>query len=143
MQTGQHHKYIDRSIKMNTFQSSELFGAFLIFVVVFILLVLLDLCYQHWNSRVVENPINERNCTFRFKVKKVIARILLKLGKRKAICDDRVDRIQVFSDDDPMVRAAQTIWKNDCIYEVIHIKFLCNSQSMLYFLTQVHQASKL
>lgn len=96
---------------MNTFQSSELFGAFLVFVAVFILLVLLDLCYQYWNSSDVEKPISERSHTLRFRVKKVIARILLKLGRRKAMNADKVDQIQVFSDDDPMVRAAWTRWR--------------------------------
>lgn len=91
---------------MNTFQSSELFGAFLVFVAVFILLVLIDLFYQHWHSSDVEKPIKERRQTFCFKVKKVIARVLLRLGRRKVVHDDNVDQLQTFSDDDPMVRAA-------------------------------------
>lgn len=92
---------------MNTFQSSELFGAFLVFVAVFVVILLLDLCYHHWSSHDVERPTNERHRTFRFRVKKLIAGILLKLGKRKAIPVDKVDKLQVFSDKDPMVSTAQ------------------------------------
>ena len=62
---------------MHTFQSSELFGAFLVFVAVFIIILLLDLCYQNQSIRDAEN---QRHHTFRFQVKKIVARILLNIA---------------------------------------------------------------
>lgn len=100
---------------MNTFQSSELFGAFLVFVAVFIVILLLDLCYEHWSSHDVVRAVNERHHTFRFKVKKLIARILLKLGKRKAIPNDAVDKLQVFSVEDPMVSHCACEIRSECV----------------------------
>lgn len=89
---------------MNTFQSSELFGAFLVFVALFVIIVLLDLFYQQCMSYDVEKPFYGKHHTLRFQVKRMLARLLLKLGKRKPMPDNVVDQLQVFSDADKMVR---------------------------------------
>lgn len=105
METGQYYNYIDRQNRiMNTFQSSELFGAFLVFVAVFIIIVLLDALYHQCISYDAEKPICGKQHTFRFQIKRIFARLLLKLGRRKPIPDGIVDKLQVFSDTDEMVR---------------------------------------
>lgn len=89
---------------MITFQSDELFNAFLLFVIVFIIISLVDLFYHQYDSRDVEKSAYARDYTFRFHLKKVLARLLMQLGRRKAIPAHVVDKLQVLSDADPMVR---------------------------------------
>lgn len=88
---------------MNKFiQSSEMFGAFCVFVALFIILVLLDYFYNSWKSHDSEKPTYGHHHSLRFFVKRLIARLLLKLGKRREIPD--IDKVQDFSDADTMVR---------------------------------------
>ncbi|XP_031628464.1 uncharacterized protein LOC116344172 [Contarinia nasturtii] len=87
---------------MITFQSEELFGAFLVFVVVFIIILLLDLFYRQYYSRDVEKTVYVKHYTVRFHLKKLLARLLLKLNRREATPDNVVDKLQIFSDTDPM-----------------------------------------
>lgn len=89
---------------MNTFQSTELFGAFLVFVAVFITIVLLDLWYQQCCSNDTAKPIYGKHHNLRFQVKKIMAYLFLKLGKRKEMPNEKVDQLQVFSEIDKMVR---------------------------------------
>lgn len=95
---------------MNTFNSSGLFVAFLVFVVIFLVLVLLDLVYHQCTTH-TENPIYGQHHSFRFHVKQLIARILLKLGKRECISDIEADKIQVFSDADDKVNTIEVLLK--------------------------------
>lgn len=89
---------------MNKFQSSELFGAFLVFVAIFIIIILLEQFYQQCISNDAENLVYGRHHTLRFHFKKMVARMLLKFGQRKETPDDVVDKLQIFSDSDDMVR---------------------------------------
>lgn len=89
---------------MNLFHSSELFGGFLVFVSLFIIIVLLDHFYNERKSNDVEKLSSERRHTLRFQLKRIVARLLLKLGKRKKTPTNVVDKLQVFADQDEMVR---------------------------------------
>lgn len=93
---------------MNRFQSSDLFSAFLVFVALFVMLVLLDWFYNSWISHDVEKPIYGRHYSLRFHIKRMIVRLLLKFGKRKEPFE--VDKLQVFSDTDEMVRATESFF---------------------------------
>lgn len=89
---------------MNTFHSTELFGAFLVFVFIFMLIVLCDLWYRHCTRPVQDRPSYGQHRTIGFHVKQLIARILLKFGKRENIVTNpNVDKLQLFSDADEMV----------------------------------------
>lgn len=50
-----------------------------------------------------ENLIYGKHHTLRFHMKRMLARLLLKLGKRKPMPDDVVDQLQIFSEADEMV----------------------------------------
>lgn len=89
---------------MNTFNSDELFGAFLIFVAIFLIIVFLDFFYHFCTAhKLPAQHMYSRRTTIQFHTKKILARLLLKLGKRKAISIDEVDRMQKFSESDEMV----------------------------------------
>lgn len=88
------------------FQSAESFCAFLVFVALFIIIVLLDMFFNSNSSHDnAERPIYGRHQSLRFHVKKLMARLLLRLGKRDAISDAKVDKVQVFSPADDKVRS--------------------------------------
>lgn len=88
---------------MNTFKSTEMFDAFLVFVVIFILIVFLDLLYHQCTTPKTERPIYGQHHSFRFQFKQFIARLLLKLGKHEHMSDIEVDKLRIFSDKDEMV----------------------------------------
>lgn len=88
---------------MHTFRSNDLFGAFLVFVALFVIIVLLDLFYKQCKSSNVEVPIYGKHHTFGFYAKRMLARLVLTMGKRKPMPDDLVDKLQTFSDTDEMV----------------------------------------
>lgn len=92
---------------MNMFQSSELFGAFVAFVVLFIILLI----YDHFNNQSGTEDVRRSNRsrrTFRFQLKRILARLLLKMRKNEEIPDNVVDQLQVFSDHDEMVSVFST-----------------------------------
>lgn len=89
---------------MNKFHSDYLFGGFFVFIAVFFAVVLLDFLYHQCRKphKSVQLRYGQHD-TFRFHIKRRIARLLLALGQRR---HDRVDvnKLQVFSDLDEMVR---------------------------------------
>lgn len=90
---------------MNTFHSDGLFSAFLVFVFIFMLIVLLDLCYRHCTRPALDTPSYGQHRSIGFHVKQLISRILLKFGKRESIItSSNVDKLQLFSDADKMVK---------------------------------------
>lgn len=89
---------------MNTFQSSELFGGFLVFIVVFSFVAFLDYLYHHCKSNKNEKLVYDaQHHTFRFHIKQRIACLMLKIAKRKKLNDIEANKLQIFSDADQMV----------------------------------------
>lgn len=88
---------------MNIFQSSELFGAFLLFVLIFIVVLFFESFYRQY----ISYDVNKQH-SLRFHLKKILAQILLKLGKRKKTPDHVVDQLQIFSDEDKMVNFVES-----------------------------------
>lgn len=90
---------------MNQFHSDYLFGGFLVFVLVFFVIVLLDFIYHQCRKPYKSvHLLYGQHDTFRFHIKRRIARLLLAFGQRKHDPTLDVDRLQVFSDLDEMVR---------------------------------------
>lgn len=92
------------------FNSSEFYGVFLAFMVIFITILLIDYFLKQRKLKYAERSkyagrsIYESRPSLRFYFKRLIARMLFTLAKRKDIPDDQVDKLQVFDDRDEMVR---------------------------------------
>lgn len=85
---------------MKTFQSNTFLG----FAALFIIIFLLDLFYRQYVTHYMEKSIYGRHYALKFHLKQMVARLLLKLSRRETISDDVVDKLQILSDKDPMVR---------------------------------------
>lgn len=86
------------------FNSSEFYCAFMVVVVIFLKFLIID---YFWNQRQLKNaerPIYASRPSLRFHFKRLMARLLFTLAKRKDIPDDQIDKLQVFDDRDEMVR---------------------------------------
>lgn len=85
---------------MKTFDSNDLFSAFLVFVGVFVLIFLVDLFYRHCKNR--QPLLYDEHKSFRIHIKQLIARIIF-MSKRESLSDAEVDKLQVFADTDEKV----------------------------------------
>lgn len=93
-----------KSVKMNTFHSTGLFGAFLVFVFIFMLIVLCDFWFRHCTRLAPVSFGYRQHRTTGFHVKQFIARILLKFRKQENILmNPNVDKLQLFPDADKLV----------------------------------------
>lgn len=95
---------------MNKFRSEYLIGGFFVFVGVFFAVVFLDFVHhQCRKQRKSVRPIYGQHVSFRFRVKRLVARLLLALGRRKHDPALDVNKLQVFSMLDEMVSAKQCV----------------------------------
>lgn len=89
---------------MNKFRSDYLIGGFFVFVAVFFGVVFLDFLYhQCRKQRLLAPLIYGQHVSFRFHVKRRVARLLLALNRRKHDAALDINKLHVFSILDEMV----------------------------------------
>lgn len=88
---------------MNSFDSSYLLGAFFGLMAIALTYILLEYLSNQRQTIDVIKPIYDRHNSWRFYMKQMIARFLLKLRSG----EDLSDQLRVFSEHDEMVNVAR------------------------------------
>lgn len=87
--------------ELHLFYTRNLFNVFLISLLLLILSGLFE--YFFYIRKPFDGPIYKQKLTIYYRIKKWIARFLIKFSKRKAIPDHLIDKLVIFNDTDKQV----------------------------------------
>lgn len=69
--------------------------------------------FYYYERKLLDGPIHKQKQTLRFRIKTLIARLLMKLKKHDEIPDHLIDKLMVFNDKDEMVRFSIFTFNNN------------------------------